>query len=163
MRENGLMGEVVKEFAISIDQIHDYEFRVRFDKEQIPELVGDEPSPFGGDAGPNPERLLAAAVGNCLSSSLLFCLRKARIDVAGIHTGVRVTIVRNENKRLRVGGLEVTIDPRLAEADREKARNCLKLFEDFCTVTESVRAGIAVKVSVKGMDTGERIGTAPAS
>ncbi len=151
------MGEVVKEFAISIERVHDYEFRVRFDKEQIPELATDEPAPFGGDAGPNPERLLAAAVGNCLSSSLLFCLRKARIDVAGVHTTVKVTIVRNEHKRLRVGGVEVTIDPELAEADRQRAGHCLSIFEDFCTVTESVRAGIGVKVNVKGMDSGQRM------
>jgi uncharacterized OsmC-like protein len=157
------MAETVNEFAISIDQIHDYEFRVRFDKEHMAELVGDEPSPLGRDAGPSPSRLLAAAIGNCLSSSLLFCARKARAEISGIHTDVKVKIVRNENKRLRVGEVEVTIEPRLADADKEKAMRCLNLFEDFCTVTQSIRAGIDVKVHVKGLDSGERIEATPAS
>lgn len=157
------MGEVVNEFTISIDQIHDYEFRVRFDKEQMPELIGDEPAPFGGDAGPSPSRLLAAAIGNCLSSSLLFCLRKARAQLTGLHADVKVSTVRNENKRLRVGGVEVTLEPQVPEADREKAKRCLAMFEDFCTVTQSIRTGIDVKVSVKGLDSGERTDAVRAS
>jgi len=157
------VAEIVKEFAISIDQVRDYEFRVRFDKEHIPELTVDEPSPLGRDAGPSPARLLAAAIGNCLSASLLFCARKARAEFSGLHTSVKVTIVRNERKRLRVGGVEVTIEPQLADEDREKAARCLELFEDFCIVTESIRTGIPVKVNVKGLDSEKRAETAPST
>ncbi|HOL71880.1 MAG TPA: OsmC family protein [Bryobacteraceae bacterium] len=157
------VSETVKEFAISIDQVRDYEFRVRFDKEHIPELTVDEPPPLGKDAGPSPSRLLAAAIGSCLSASLLFCARKAKAEFSGLHTGVKVTIVRNERKRLRVGGVEVTIEPQLADEDREKAARCLELFEDFCTVTESIRAGIPVKVNVKGLDSGKRAEAAPST
>ncbi len=151
------MAETANEFVISIDRIRDYEFRVRFDKEQMAELVGDEPAPLGRDAGPSPSRLLAAAIGNCLSSSLLFCARKARAEITGLHTEVKVKIVRNENKRLRVGEVEVTIDPQMSDADKEKAMRCLDLFEDYCTVTQSIRSGIDVKVHVRGLDSGERI------
>jgi uncharacterized OsmC-like protein len=157
------MAETANEFVVSIDQIEGYEFRVRFDKEQIPELVGDEPAPLGRDRGPSPSRLLAAAIGNCLSASLLFCARRARAEITGMHTEVKVTIVRNENKRLRVGGVEVTIEPRMTDSEREKAMRCRDLFEDFCTVTQSIRSGIDVKVSVKGLESGERTDAAPAS
>ena len=61
-------------------------------------------------------------------------------------------IVRNQNKRLRVGRVEVTIDPKLAQADNAKAAGCLPLFEDFCTVTQSIRQGIDVHVAVKGIE-----------
>lgn len=67
-----------------------------------------------------------------------------------IHTEVKVEIVRAENRRLRIGKVEVTIDPNLSESERENARRCLDLFEDFCTVTQNVRKGIDVAVSVKG-------------
>ncbi|MGE5571385.1 MAG: OsmC family protein [Rhodospirillales bacterium] len=157
------MAEIIKEFAISIDQVRDYEFRVRFDKEHIPELAVDEPAPLGKDAGPSPARLLAAAIGNCLSASLLFCARKAQAEFSGLHTDVKVTIVRNERKRLRVGRVEVTIEPKLADEDREKAARCLEVFEDFCIVTESVRTGIPVKVNVKGLDSGKRAEAVPSA
>ncbi len=42
----------------------------------MPRLVTDEPAPLGGAAGPNPSRLLGAAVANCLAASLPFAMRK---------------------------------------------------------------------------------------
>ena len=37
----------------------------------------DEPEPMGENSGPNAGKVLAAAIGNCLTASLLFCLQKA--------------------------------------------------------------------------------------
>ena len=144
------MSEAVSQFAVSLDQIQEYKFRVRFDKDGMSDLAMDETAPVGQDSGPNPARVLAAAIGNCLSASLLFCTRRARVELGPIHTEVRVQIVRNENKRLRVGKVEVIIDPQISEVEREKARRCVEVFEDFCLVTQSVRDGIDVSVSVKG-------------
>ncbi len=146
------MSEIVSEFSLSMDQVQDYEFRIRFDKEHLPELTADEGPPLGADKGPSPSRLLAAAVGSCLSASLLFCSRRARVDVGRIRTDVKVQIVRGENRRLRVGRIEVLIDPAIPDAQKENARRCVELFEDFCTVTQSVRRGIEIAVSVKGLD-----------
>ena len=139
------------EFTIAIEQVHDYEFRVRFDKPQFPDWILDEPVPLGGDSGPNASRALAAAMGNCLSASLLFCLRKAKIDVGPIRTEVRVRMARNERGRLRIGKVEVRIDPGIPEAEKAKAQRCMTLFEDFCVVTQSVREGIEVEVLVEGL------------
>ena len=144
------MPEIASEFSISMDQVQDYEFRVHFGKENLGDLVMGEPPPLGRDKGPNPSRILAAAIGNCLCASLLFCARKARVEVGPIHADVKVQIIRNEDRRLRIGKVEVTLDPRLTESEREKARRCLDIFEDFCTVTESIRGGMEVVVSVKG-------------
>ncbi len=143
------MSEPVSEFTVFVDQVRDYEFRVRFDKEGVPDLIMDEPPPLGRNAGPNPSRILAAAIANCLSASLLFCARRARVELGPIHTEVKMQLVRNEDKRLRVGKVEVLIDPSLPKAEKEKARRCLQIFEDFCVVTESVRRGIDVSVEVK--------------
>ncbi len=145
------MSEPVGEFSITVEQVEDYEFRVRFDREHHAELRMDEPPPLGSDRGPNASRVLAAAIGNCLSASLLYCARKARVAVGKIQTEVKVVIVRNETGRLRVGKVEVTVDPHIPEPEREKARRCLELFEDFCTVTQSVRQGIDVEVRVAGL------------
>ena len=141
----------VHEFSIDIEQINDFEFRVRFDKPQYSDLSLDEPAPLGKDTAPNASRILTAAIGNCLSASLLFCARKGRVPLGPIHTRVRTEITRTPEGRLRIGNVEVDIDPNIAEADRASAARCLGLFEDFCTVTQSVRAGIQVKVAVKGV------------
>ncbi len=150
--------QVVHEFAIQIDQVADYEFRVKFDKAQFAELKVDEPPPLGKDAGPNAARLLAAAIGNCLSASLLFCARKAHIPVEHMHTTVRAEIQRNERGRLRVGGVHVDIDPGIANEDHQRALRCMDLFEDYCMVTESVRQGIPVEVTVKGLEPATQAG-----
>lgn len=143
---------VVNEFTISIDQVKDFEFVVKFDKPQHPELLLDEPPPLGQDRGPSPARVLAAAVGNCLAASLLFCARKARVPLEGLRTSVRTQIVRNEAGRLRIGGMEVEIDPNLPEDEAGKALRCVGLFEDFCIVTQSVRQGFPIGVKVKGFE-----------
>ncbi len=142
------MAETVHEFSISIDREEGYVFRTRFDKPQYPELVTDEPPPLGKDGAPNPARVLAAAVGNCLSASLLFCAARKGATVGKIHADVKVQIARNENKRLRVAGIKVRLSPELDAAAKEKAKECLGLFEDFCTVTASIRQGIPVDVDV---------------
>ena len=145
------MSDIVTEFSISIDQLQDYEFRVHFDKEQHEPVRMDEPPPLGKDAAPNAARMLAAAIGNCLSASLLFCAKRKGAKIDKIHTNVKVRIGRNETKRLRIDSVEVVIDPQADPAEMAKALECLNTFEDFCTVTASIRQGIPVSVSVKGV------------
>jgi organic hydroperoxide reductase OsmC/OhrA len=146
----------VSEFVLEIEQVDEYEFKVRFDKEQYAELKMDEPPPLGKDAAPSPSKMLAAAVGDCLSASLLFCLRKARVPVGPIKTRVHATVDRNERGRLRIQRLEVEIDPNIPEEAREQARRCIALFEDFCTVTQSVREGIDIQARVAGFEAAAR-------
>jgi len=136
-------------FSIEFERIQDYEFRIKFDKEQYQELITDEPQPIGKDMAPNASRLLAAAVGNCLSASLLFCAEKARANVKSLRAHVTLEHGRNERGRLRIGKINVEIVPEVDEIDRSKLQRCLDKFEDFCVVTQSVRQGIDVSVSVK--------------
>ncbi len=124
------------------------EFAVEFPGEALAPLTVDEPPPVGRGAGPNPARLLAAAVGHCLSASLLFCLEKSRVRVAELRTTVRGRLARNERGRWRIAALAVQLDPTIAEPDRERAERCLELFEDFCIVTASVRQGVEISVEV---------------
>jgi hypothetical protein len=56
-------------------------------------------------------------VGNCLSASALFCLRRAHVQVHGMRTSVTASLTRNDHGRLRVGGLRVRIDPQIDAAD----------------------------------------------
>lgn len=143
------MSEAAGSFNLTVEQVHDYEFRVSFDKPYA-ELRTDEPAPLGQDVGPNPARLLAASIANCLSASLLFCLSKKGQKIQGLKTNVHVELVRNERNRLRIGRIDVHL---AAPVDRDSAAlmACLDGFEDFCVVTQSVREGLDVKVNVEAI------------
>jgi len=137
-------------FSISIDQVRDFQFRVKFDKEHYADLLLDEAPPVGGDTAPNPSRILAAAIGNCLCASLLFSARKVRANLERVQAVVKVWYARNEQGRLRIGRVKVEIHPEFeAGTDPARMERCRALFEDYCVVTQSVRAGIDTIVEVK--------------
>ena len=126
-----------------------FRFRVRFDCDGVPDLLTDEPPPLGHGSGPDPSRLLAAAVGNCLASSLLFCMRKAHLDPVGLETEVDATIDRDVEERLRIRSVLVRLVPRVTPEDLARMGRCLDLFESLCAVTESMRHGIDIAVAVE--------------
>lgn len=128
--------------------IKGYKFIVEFDIEGLPTFYVDEPDPIGGGSGPNPTRLLATAVGHCLSTSLIYCLNKARVRVKNLETTVKTNIGRVDEGRLRVTNIDVRIHLDVDEADRGRVPRCLELFEKYCTVTPSVRKGIEINVNV---------------
>jgi len=133
-------------FEIQLERIDGFQFRADFPSTEIAPMLVDEPAPLGSGSGPNPARLLALAVGNCLSASLLFCLGKSRVAVNGMHTKILGTYRRDEHNRLRIGSLDVTIQIDLE--DLQRANKCLDIYEDYCVVTASVRQGIEVNVTV---------------
>jgi len=143
-----------KQLTVTMEQVGGFEFLVKFGEGM--ELLMDEPSPLGADKGPSASKVLSAAIGNCLSASLLFCLQKARVDTRGLKTIVTTNITRDEKKRMRVGSSHVRIDVDLDKEPRPKINTCIKLFEDFCVVTASVRRGIDVSVEVVDQD-GEQL------
>lgn len=142
------MSESASSFNIRIEQLSGYEFRVKFDKPHYPELYVDEPPPLGHDAAPNPARLLAVAIGDCLAASLQFCLTRGGAQLSDLKSDVHVELVRNEQKRLRIGRIDVTLRPRI-EGDAAALARCASGFEDFCVVTQSVRQGIHVNVAIE--------------
>jgi uncharacterized OsmC-like protein len=125
-----------------------YNFKANFGNDW-PYFSMDEPAPLGENAGPNAVRVLAAAVGNCLSASALYCLRRSRIEVSGLTTTVTAKIIRNEKGRLRIGGIHVRMELRVHGEEVARMRRCLDIFEDFCVVTQSVRDGIDVNVAIE--------------
>ncbi len=138
--------------SLTLEQEEDYAFRIRFDETTIADLMTDEPEPLGKGDGPNPTRLLLSAVANCLSASLLFALRKFKNTPGKLVTHATAELARNEQGRLRVGHIHADIrlaEPGTAHASLERI---LAQFENFCVVTESVRHGIEVSVSITDAD-----------
>jgi len=132
---------------IELSQETGYRFAVRFG-EGMPVVHSDLGPPLGAASGPSPEHFLAAAVGNCLASSLLFSLRKFKHSPEPISAVATATEGRNEKNRLRVQAIKVTITLGVPAAKLENLERVLESFEEFCTVTASVRGAIAVEVEV---------------
>lgn len=137
------------EFRVEVAQERDFAFRVDFGLEGVGDLVMDEPEPVGGGAGPNASRVLAAAIGNCLSASLLFCLRRSKAEVSGMWATVRGVRARNQEGRWRIREMEVEMTPDVPEEHLKQLERCAEIFEDFCIVSQSVRQGIPIKVTVR--------------
>jgi uncharacterized OsmC-like protein len=138
-----------KTFRVEVNREKDFVFVADFGLDGVESLVMDEPEPLGAESGPNASRLLAAAMGNCLSASLLFCLQKSRVDVSGMRATVEGVTARNEEGRWRIREMNVVIHSDVAEGDREKLERCIGLFEAFCIVSQSVEEGIPIRVDVQ--------------
>ena len=133
--------------SVRLTQQRNFQFEIDFGAGIAP-LLADEPQPLGAGQGPSPEQLLAAAVGNCLAASLLFSLRKYKQEPGPISAEVRHLTVRNAEGRLRIQSMEVLLRLGQPAAALQQLDRALAQFEDFCTVTQSVRAGIEVNVQV---------------
>lgn len=136
-----------KTIRVELSQRHDYRFDIAFGGD-IPVLTSDEPAPLGTDLGPSPLQMLCAAVGNCLSDSLLFAFRKFKQVPEPIRCVVTAEVGRNDESRLRVLHMSAQLHMGAVASSLEQVDRVLAQFEEFCTVTQSVRQGIPITVEV---------------
>lgn len=134
--------------TLTLQQVQDYRCTVDFGGGIAP-LTADEPPPLGTSQGPSPVQLLLAAVANCLTDSLLFALRKFKQDAEPLSCAATANVGRNEENRLRVLSIDVTLTLGKDGAGIEHLDRILNQFEGFCTVTRSVAQGIPVHLTVK--------------
>lgn len=140
---------------ITLHQQQNYQFQVDFGEGVAP-LLADEPAPLGSGQGPSPVQLLAAAVGNCLSDSLLFALRKFKQAPEPLRCTVDAEVGRNEQKRLRVLKMTAALHLGVPASRLEHLDRVLEQFEAYCTVTQSVGQGIPIELQVFD-STGQRL------
>lgn len=132
---------------VQLKQKLDYQFDIHFGPD-MPVLMADEPAPLGAGQGPSPVQLLAAAVGCCLSDSLLFALRKFKQTPEPISCAVQAEVGRNADGRLRVLGIKAVLTLGVPAATLAHLDRVLGQFESYCTVTQSVGQGIPVSTEV---------------
>lgn len=133
--------------TVSLRQVQDFQFDVDFGTPGTA-LRADEPAPLGQGNGPSPVQLLAAAVGNCLSASLLFALRKFKQLPEPLSCAVQAEVGRNGEGRMRVLALTARLTLGVPAASLEHLDRVLATFEAYCTVTQSVSPAIPVNVEV---------------
>ena len=142
-------------FSMKMTKTGPLQFQTEFDQ-NYPNLMIDEPVEGGGSGlYPNPSRILTAAVMSFLSSSFAFCLEKSRISSNDFEltTTATTTIDRNEQNRLRVKNINVEIKPVFkneanVEELKAKFQRCVSIFQDYCTVSASIKQGIDITTNV---------------
>ena len=82
--------------------------------------------------------------------SLVFAASKFKEDPGRLKTTVECALGRNERNRLRVVSMKVNMTLGVAPESLAHLSQTLSQFEDFCTVPQSVQAGIPFTVTVKG-------------
>ena len=137
--------------CVTITRQEKYKFLVDFG-ESIPSLVADEAPPLSDGTGSSPEQLLGAAMADCLCGSLLFAINKFKGDPGHLSATATCETGRNENNRLRVTHVNVHIALGANPEELPHLDRALAEFVDFCTVSQRVRAGIPISVSVRAPD-----------
>jgi uncharacterized OsmC-like protein len=79
---------------------------------------------------------------------LLFALRKFKQAPEPLSCEVTAEVGRNPENRLRILGMHATITLGVAAGSLEHLDRALAQFEEFCTVTQSVRQSVPVRVTV---------------
>jgi organic hydroperoxide reductase OsmC/OhrA len=139
-----------RRFAVRLQHEGRYRFKSQASEDGVlhgPAFPSDEPDPVGENSGPSTPALLATALGHCLSASLLEALRHSHLEVMGCETDAVAIVIPNREGNPRIDHVDVTIRPRLRESSPRMQR-CADVFENHCTVTQSVRQGVDVRVRV---------------
>jgi organic hydroperoxide reductase OsmC/OhrA len=145
-----MRGQHKREFHVHLRHVGGYRFESQATEDGRPHgtpFLSDEPDPVGDASAPATPALLGAAMGHCLSASLLEALRHAHVPVESLDTDVACVVAPNSEGLPRIDHVEVVIKPALP-AMAARARRCEEIFEKHCTVTSSVREGIDVTVRV---------------
>jgi organic hydroperoxide reductase OsmC/OhrA len=145
-----MRGQPERRFAVHLEHQGRYRFTSQASEDGVlhgAPYASDEPDPVGDNAGPSTPALLGSALGHCLSAALLEALKHAHIDVSDCETDAVAVVIPNEKGLPRIDHVEVTIRPRIPASSR-KADHCADIFQNYCTVTQSVKRGVDVRVQV---------------
>jgi len=140
-----------RRFAVHLEHQGRYRFMSQASEEGVPHgapYASDEPEPVGENSGPSTPALLGSALGHCLSAALLEALRHAHVEVENCETDAVAVVRPNESGLPRIDHVDIRIRPRIAEHS-PRADRCADVFQNHCTVTQSVKRGIDVRVQVE--------------
>jgi organic hydroperoxide reductase OsmC/OhrA len=146
-----MRGQPERRFAVHLEHRGRYRFVSQASEDGVlhgAPYASDEPDPVGDNSGPSTPALLGSALGHCLSAALLEALRHAHVEVLECETDAVAVVIPNENGLPRIDHVEVRIHPRIAEHS-PRADRCADIFQNHCTVTQSVKRGIDVRVQVE--------------
>ena len=145
------MAEKELSYKTGISLVNEMTFKADLGRINIKELFVDDTHRKEEEMwGPNPARLLGMAVMGCMGASFVFCLQKKNFTLDDLKAEADVIAWKNEKGLWRVK--EINVDFVVSSKDPQvlkRVEECKKMFEKYCTITQSVIAGIQVNVNFK--------------
>ncbi len=131
-----------------IKLIGDYDFRLIFDHDALNDIdVKLSKIPEDKRAGAA-RSILAASATYCMSGFLYQMLRARGVDVNGISATSSVKMGKDDKGKSWVEGLNLDILVDISDESRDVLDHCVKLLEDGCLVTRSLKKGIHVNHTI---------------
>ena len=136
---------------VSLELERDMIFKCDMGQMKVKECYIDETHEVESEMlGPNPTKLLASAVLGCISASFIYCLQKRELELESYKAEAETIVTRNEKGFYRVKEINVNLIPKSNDPKViKRMEQCKKMFEQYCTITQSVRAGIQVNLKVE--------------
>ena len=139
-----------EQVSVTITRQDKYRFLVDFGA-GMPTSVADEPAPLGADGA-----VAVAPVGGLHCELPLrepsFRAREVQGRPGRLTATAACRFGRNDKNRLRVVGIDVTLTLGVAPETLGHLDRALAQFEEFCTVSQSVKAGIPFTAVVLAPD-----------
>jgi organic hydroperoxide reductase OsmC/OhrA len=132
--------------GIDIERLESGDLTIRFNNENIKDLVIKKEMKKGGEA----RQLLAASLAECMCSTLIFLLDWKKIDVKKFHTKAEVVTQKDDQDRICVDSinLEIQIDTPKDDQTIRKLKRVKNLFKRGCLISRSLEKGVKVNYSI---------------
>ncbi|MHA1607454.1 MAG: OsmC family protein [Candidatus Freyarchaeota archaeon] len=139
----------LKVFEVDLRWLRDFLFEVKV--ADFSEFYMDELEPEGHDSAPNPADYLLVSIGGCTASSFVYAARKFGVPIEKVNVKVRGRYVRKKGM-VRIGLVDVEVEAfhsSMSEEDLENLEWCIKVFRKYCVISESLREGLPIHVTLK--------------
>jgi uncharacterized OsmC-like protein len=132
---------------VELKHKEDCQFDVRF-RTKEGDLLMDKPFQVGVGYGPEAVTMLTMSTTYCMTASLNYYLKKARVEPTTLRARGHVDMRLTEEKFRRVKGMEIDIRIEVTEKERKRLERALERFTDFCIISESIRGSFPITVRV---------------
>ncbi len=124
-----------------------YRYKARFLRADG-ELLADAPTSLGGAEGPEAVTMLTASATYCMASSLVFCLRRVRVEPLSLRAKGSADLRTTPELFRRVKSMDIELFVEVEPKYQKRFERCLERFTRHCIITESVRGGFPTTVRV---------------
>jgi len=144
------MSSLSSKVTIDIEWLGGEDFKIKFGSKSIDELIISRSRVPREEIGGEARELLAASIAECMSSTLLFYLKWAKIKLNGLRSTVEVITDKDEQGHYRVSMVNLNFNVEIPR-DKEtlkKLERVKKILSRGCFISRSLERGVKVNFSI---------------